>query len=223
MLNTFDASSREAIRNAADRLCRGGVAIYPTETFFAIGCRIDCPHAIERIFRLKKRRHQAALPVLISSGGQLSSITQIHACDAETMDALRSLWPAPLTLLLEEKPGMPAMLTAGTGKIAVRISPHPVASALTELCGCPIVCTSANISGMPPSTLAGGISRELLNGLEADVDALLDMPPRPSGGLPSTIVEPCGPMTLRILRHGAFDMQRLEKLGFVIITQEACP
>ena len=220
MQNTIDASNRMAIKNAACHLCNGGVIIYPTETFFAIGCRIDCPQAIERVFQLKRRRHLTALPVLLPSSDLLSSIAQIHAYDAPTLNKLCALWPAPLTLLLKVNPGIPDILTAGTGKIAARVSPHPVASLLTQLCGCPIVSTSANISGMPPVVHAADISKELLDGLCTAGDLLLDVPPQPSGGLPSTIVEPCGVMNLRLFRNGAFAPLRLERLGFNIITHK---
>jgi L-threonylcarbamoyladenylate synthase len=216
---TAEASITDEIKNAASRLNSGGVVVYPTETFFALGCRIDLPLAIERIFQLKKRSHQTALPVLIHSYAQLSSVAQMHAYDAQSLDKLCALWPAPLTLLLDVSPAIPTVLTAGTGKIALRMSPHPAASMLTELCGCPIVSTSANISGMPPSTHASAISRELLDALDVTKDAILDVPPQPSGGLPSTIVEPCGAMKLRVLRLGAFDTHSLERLGFAIINE----
>jgi L-threonylcarbamoyladenylate synthase len=77
-----------------------------------------------------------------------------------------------------------AVLHAKTGKIAIRISSHPVATLLAQASGGLIVSTSANKAGEPPPRSPGGISAELI----LSVEALLDAGNLP-GGLPSAIVD----------------------------------
>ena len=59
------------------------------------------------------------------------------------------LWPGPLTLVVPAFPGLSAPVTAGTNMVGVRASRHPIARALVERLGEPVVATSANRSGEP--------------------------------------------------------------------------
>ena len=179
----------------------GGLILYPTETFFGIGCRADDADAVRRVFLCKKRSLSMPLPVILGSQQQLELAAVQEKCPAGDIAALSSFWPGPLTLLLPARKELPEILTGGTGKIAVRVSSHPSARALADACGFPIVSSSANISGRPAVT-----------------DGVLDEPPAPGGGEASTIVEPLGDHRLRLLREGALCLSRLEQAGFTIVT-----
>jgi len=204
------------MREAARRLNLGGLLLYPTETFFGIGCRADLPEAVLRIFQCKRRSLSMPLPVILGGPEQLPLI----ACPAPDIDAdltaLARFWPGPLTLLLPVRNGLPEALTGGSGRIAARISSHPVARALAEHCGFPIVSSSANISGRPAVTEAAALDPELLGVLREETDGVFDAPPAPGGGLASTIAEPLGGRRLRLLREGALPPARLEEAGFTL-------
>lgn len=217
---------------AAQRLNAGGLVVYPTETFYGIGCRVDRADAVRRVFAIKRRAASMPLPLILGSADQLPLVADIPAQLEADIARLAAFWPAPLTLLLPVRPGLPDVLTAGTGKVAVRLSAHPGARALAEACGFPVVSSSANISGRPAVTGAASLDPELLAALEPGRDAVFDPrhafpeAPPPGGGMASTIVEPLGAgrmsgccrlRSLRVLREGALPLSKLAAAGFTIL------
>lgn len=124
----------------------GGVIVYPTETTYGIGCDATNVAAVDRIFAMKGRP-------------QAKGVTALLPKD-EWGDRIGLVWPPALRVLAEKHwPGalnvvlpaiapseiVPAYLTNGT--LAVRRSSHPIANALVDALGVPLVSTSANISG----------------------------------------------------------------------------
>ncbi|WP_446424853.1 L-threonylcarbamoyladenylate synthase [Mailhella sp.] len=216
-----------ALDDAARRLNAGGLFVYPTETFYGIGCRADRPEAVLRVFAAKRRAPDMPLPLILASADQLPLVAALDAPLEAAVQRLAAFWPAPLTLLLPVRDDLPAALTAGTGKVAVRVSAHPAARALAEACAFPVVSSSANISGRPAVTSAASLDPELLAFLgsgpapDAVFDPRLAFPeaPPPSGGMASTIVEALpasgGAHVLRVLREGALPLSRLAEAGFI--------
>lgn len=215
-----EATVTLSLQEAARRLNGGGVILYPTETFFGIGCRADNAEAVLRVFSCKKRSLSMPLPVILGSREQLELVACPGPALAEDLAELSSFWPGPLTLLLPAKSDLPEALTGGSGKIAARVSSHPAARALAESCGFPVVSSSANISGRQAVTLARDLDPELLLSLQPDTDGVLDEPPVPGGGEASTIVEPLGGHRVRVLRKGALPLADLEAAGFSLLSSD---
>ena len=204
-------------RSAAACMALGGLAVYPTETFYGLGCRADSESAVLRVFEAKRRKADMPLPVILGSAEQLELVAAPPPDMADDLSALAAFWPGPFTLLLPARSGLPEALTGGTGRIALRVSSHPAARALAEACGFPIVSSSANISGRAPVTKARELDPELLASLRPGFDGVLAPPqpnPDPGGGLPSTIAEPLGSRRLLVRREGALSLQLLEEAGF---------
>lgn len=208
------------ISEAARRILAGGLIVYPTETFFGIGCRVDSPDALRRVFAAKRRAADMPLPVILGSVDQLPLVAAVPPALAADVEALSAFWPAPLTLLLPAVDSLPDVLTGGTGRVAVRVSAHPAARALAQACGLPIVSSSANISGRPAVTSAEALDKDLVDflGQDGSPDGILDMPPAPGGGMASTIVEPLGQGQLRIRREGALPPSQLSEAGFTFLS-----
>ena len=174
--------SAEAICDAASILRSGGLVLYPTETFYALGALPGIAEAVERVFEIKGRGLEKPLPLIASD---LQAVLSTASEWPESAQALaRIFWPGPLSIVIPAVASLPAALHAGAGKIAIRISSHPVASLLAHASGGIIVSTSANKAGESPPRSPGDISPELL----LSVDALLDAGDLP-GGLPSAIVD----------------------------------
>ena len=115
-------------------------------------------------------------------------------------------WPGGLTLVFEAGPRTPGSLTAGTGKIGVRLSSHPIATGLAQSAGLPITGTSANVSGEPACIKAEEVSRSL----GRTVDLILDGG-ETEGGKGSTILD----ITVkppRVLREGMVSREDLKTL-----------
>uniref|UniRef100_B8DL97 L-threonylcarbamoyladenylate synthase n=1 Tax=Nitratidesulfovibrio vulgaris (strain DSM 19637 / Miyazaki F) TaxID=883 RepID=B8DL97_NITV9 len=201
--------------DAAALLRAGRVVVFPTETFFGVGCLATHAGAVDEVYRVKRRAHRLALPVIV---GHVDQLTQVAAPMGHVAEGLaRRFWPGPLSILLPAAPGVPEPLTGGTGRVAVRLTPHPAARELCLRAGGPLVASSANISGRPAVTRAMDLDPELL----AEVAGVLDLPPAPPGGLPSTLVEVLdggcigdGAPRLRVLRAGAVSVQALSDAGY---------
>ena len=204
--------------SAAACMAEGGLAVYPTETFFGIGCRADRADAVLRIFEAKRRKADMPLPVILGSAEQLELVAAPRPAIAADLADLAAFWPGPFTLLLPALPTLPEALTGGTGNIALRVSSHPDARALALACGCPIVSSSANISGRAPVTQASELDPDLLAFLRPGLDGVLALPnsPAPGGGLASTIVQPLGSRHLLLRREGALPLSALRDAGFTL-------
>lgn len=193
---------------------RGGVLIYPTETFFGIGCSVCDAKAVAKVYAAKHRAARLPLPVL---GANLEQLLRVAEFPSGVEALAQRFWPGPLTLLLPARPCVPESITAGTGRIAVRVSSHPVARGLALAAGSALAASSANISGRPAVTSVQALDAELV----AAVDAVLDGAPLPSGGLPSTLarLDADNVRILRILRAGAVSAAALEAAGYEVIEE----
>jgi len=162
----------------ADVLRAGGVALLPTDTIYGLHAVATNEPANARIRSMKERGDEKPFVIIASS------VEQLEALGAAIPDALREIWPAPLT----------AILAAGERTIAARIPNLPWLRALLDRTG-PLVSTSANRSGEPPITTPEMLASDLLEAL----DALLDTGLRE--GHPSTIVDFTGGEP-RVVREG---------------------
>lgn len=198
---------------AVTRLQNLNVLIYPTETFFALGCSALSSQAVAAVYSAKSRDKALPLPVIIGDMDQLSMLTGKIGSDEEALAG--EFWPGPLTIVFPARADLPPLLTAGTGRVAVRLSSHSEASRLAKIAGFPLVSSSANISGQPPVTRPDDLSPEIIRATRGAVYA---GGKGPKGGAPSTIVELVnvenGSKMLRILRKGAVPASSFSKLGF---------
>ncbi len=171
-----------ALIEAASVLTRGGLVIYPTETFYALGAVPMLPDALARIYAIKGRPSGKPLPLIASD---MEAVLSAVSRWPESAGLLASaFWPGPLTLILPAAPSLPSLLHAGTGRAAIRISSHPVAAQLARSTGGILVSTSANRSGAAPPDNPDSFAPSLLNEVEGLIDS-----GRLRGGLPSTIVD----------------------------------
>ncbi len=175
----------------------GAVIAYPTETFYGLGTRVSDPAGIERIVRIKGRDAAKGMIVLVDGIEDARSVSMM---DARQETLLERLWPGPLSAVLKAQPHLHPVL-APQGKVAVRVSPHPLACALTRLAG-PITSTSANLAGEAPASTPGEIAA-----WGPDIDAVLDGG-KTTGGKPSTLID----LTFwppRCLREGSVPFQTI--------------
>jgi L-threonylcarbamoyladenylate synthase len=122
---------------------KGGIAIFPTDTVYGIGCNPYNINAVKKIYEIKSREKIKSLPVLAYS---LDIVKEITCIDSFTEKIIKKYWPGPLTLILkltDEKLKKSLKLDK---KIAVRIPDSKCTLKLLEKCGL-LVGTSANISG----------------------------------------------------------------------------
>ena len=198
------APTRATLRAATDTLRAGGVVALPTETFYGLAAAALDAGSVRRIFELKGRPDSKPLLVLVASVAMAETVARVTAA---AHDLMMRYWPGALTLVLPALPTVPSVVTAGTGTIGVRLSPHPVARGLVELLGEPVTAPSANPNGLAPPTTAAGVLAYFPEGL----DLVLDGGTTP-GGEPSTVLDLTAEPA-RVLRQGALIVRDIGSRG----------
>ncbi|MCX8048541.1 MAG: Sua5/YciO/YrdC/YwlC family protein [Methylohalobius sp.] len=138
------------IRHQAVRwLAQGGIIAYPTEAVYGLGCDPLNEAAVRTILSLKRRPPEKGLILIAADLSQLLPFIQIPP--KEILAKVLATWPGPVTWLLYAAPWVPPWLRGEHPTLAVRVTAHPIASALCREFGRPLVSTSANPSGRPPA------------------------------------------------------------------------
>lgn len=196
----LEASHPSSMDQATRHLAGGGLLIFPTETFYGLGTDPRNPAAVELLLAIKGRPAGQPLPLLAGAEEQVQAVAPGWDWDDRILRLSRRFWPGPLTLILEGGPGLAEGVRAPDGTVAVRVSSHPTARCLALSLGFPLVATSANRAGAPPSRTA---QEALVPFLTCPEVWVLDGGPVP-GESPSTIVDGRGG-SLRIVRPGTLD------------------
>lgn len=171
-----------SIRYAAQWLNRGAVVAVPTDTLYALAADPVNLAAVDEIYRVKGRLESRALPILINSLA-FASILARELPD-NFFRLAESLWPGPLTLVVDASTRLPLKVTANTRRVALRWPNHPIVSQLIEEFGVPLTGTSANLSGSPTCASGDEVFRQLGDRIPLILDA-----GETNGLMPSTIVE----------------------------------
>jgi len=187
----------EAVRS----LSSGGVVVFPTDTLYGLGADVFSLAALQRIFSIKGRRADLALPVLVAGLDQVEAVAQPMSAQAQRL--AERFWPGPLTLVMRRSPDLPGLVTGGADTVAVRMPGHPVPLELARRLGRPITGTSANRSGQPDLLDLSALENQLGN----LVDHIIQTGPVPAGTA-STIVNVTGD-TPQLLRGGAISLEEI--------------
>jgi L-threonylcarbamoyladenylate synthase len=142
----------EALATAAGVLADGGIVVYPTETLYALGADAYNPLALRRLIELKARERGKPVAVLIGGVEMLRDLATEISPEAVTL--MRRFWPGPLTLVLRAHASVAPALTGGGDGIGVRLSSHPLATALVRALGRPVTGPSANPAARRPPVRA---------------------------------------------------------------------
>jgi L-threonylcarbamoyladenylate synthase len=186
---------KPTLEKAVGILRSGGIIAYPTETFYGLGVDAENREAIEKIFLVKGRDFNNPVALIMGDEEPLTRLASQVPEYGRTL--MERFWPGPLTLLFKATPAVSGVLTAGSGKIGIRISSHPVARLLSQMLGRPITATSANLSGHPECVTTS----DVIDQIGERIDAVIDGGKTP-GGLGSTILDVTGDAPV-VLRAGA--------------------
>jgi L-threonylcarbamoyladenylate synthase len=170
--------SKLQLNEIAKTLIGGAVVLMPTDTIYGLHALALDEQAVERVAEIKGREETKPFIVLAASIDQLNLLGL--SADPDTLDALASLWPAPLTAILPLHAPIPA--SRGALTLAIRIPALDWLRELVERTG-PLVSSSANRSGEPAIETPTLLARDLQDRLDAVVDGGV------RDGKPSTIVD----------------------------------
>ncbi len=170
------------IKQAVDIIRAGGVVVYPTDSSYAVGCRIGEKSAIERVRRLRQLDDRHNFTLLCSDLSQLGLFAKV---DTAAFRLLKAHTPGPYTFILSATREVPRLLLHPKRRtIGLRVPQHPIAQALLEALGEPLMSVSLILPGdtEPMSDID-----EMRERLKHQVDLIIDG--GPGGGAASTVVD----------------------------------
>jgi L-threonylcarbamoyladenylate synthase len=176
------APQRDALNEAAKWIRAGGVVAIPTDTMYGLAADPFNAAAVERVFTIKGRAAERALPLIAADTEQI--VAHLGRLSDAGERLAERFWPGPLTLLVDAPLTLAKDVTGGTGRVGVRVPDDAVARAICCAVGRPLTATSANISGQPALSDPDAVERTL----GARIDLLIDAGPT-RGGAPSTIAD----------------------------------
>lgn len=135
------------LKEAIDILMHGGVGIFPTDTAFGLGCRIDNIKAVSRLFAMKERSQYKASPVLVDSI-EMAQEYLLPFSDEVVEKLFKPYWPGALTVVLPSRVEKVSPIITGGGRtLGVRMPNHDDMLTIISEIGVPILGTSANFAG----------------------------------------------------------------------------
>ena len=182
------------IEAAVEVLHRGGVAAYPTDSIYALGCAIEARDAIERIYRAKGMKKNQRLALICPD---LSSASEYGMFSQTAFRLAQRIFPGPYTLVVPATRSVPRTLTDNKRRtVGIRVTGHPIAQAIARALGRPLLTTSA----IAPAT--GEPCRdadEILEAFARHIDLVIDTEQTPAA--PSTVIEVDGD-SITLIREG---------------------
>jgi len=157
------------IKQAVELIRGGAVVIYPTDSSYALGCHIGDKGAVDRIRRLRQLDDKHNFTLVCRDLSQLSTFAKV---DTAAFRLLKSHTPGPYTFILNATREVPRMLLHPKRRtLGLRVPEHPIAQALLEELGEPLMSVSLILPG---ETLPMSDPYEMRQLLERQVDLIID-------------------------------------------------
>jgi tRNA threonylcarbamoyl adenosine modification protein (Sua5/YciO/YrdC/YwlC family) len=188
------------IQKVLEILKKGGIVVYPTDTYYGIGCDIMNKKAIERIYQLKQRDKNIPFSFICSGLKNISRYAKVSNYAYKTM---KRLLPGPYTFILEGSRLVPKIMLTKRKTAGIRVPDNPICLALVDQLENPLLTTSAT---MPDGTVfqdASLIHDYFGNRIDAVVDGSI-VP-----GLPSSVISLINDIP-EIIRKGIGDVSIFE-------------
>jgi len=204
-------AGKEGVDECAALLQEGGIAGVPTETVYGLAADAFQPLAVASIFEAKGRPLTDPLIVHLPEAGWIERVAILQSdIERELVDRLaEAFWPGPLTMLLKKHPDVPELVTAGSERIAVRVTSHSLFQEVIRKVGSPLAAPSANRFGRISPVTAQDVQSELGGVISFILDGGASR-----HGLESTILS-LTPQGMEILRPGPITEDQLKKFGHI--------
>lgn len=198
MTEILKARSPQSLTRATELLFQGEVIALPTDTVYGVAALAFDAEAVAKIYQVKERSFDKAIPVFVPSVADLSQVCR--DIPPAVLPLLEQYWPGALTVILPVSPNLPGIVTNNGPTVAVRMPDHPVVMQLLAMVGEPLAATSANISGRPNPQTAADVEAQL----QGRIPLILDDGPTPSK-LASTILD-LTQWPPQVVRQGALEL-----------------
>ncbi len=195
-----DNPQPRALQQIVDALHDDALIAYPTDSGYALGCRIGNRDGRDRILRIRGLDDGHHLTLVCRDFSQLGQLVHV---DNAAFRAIRSATPGPYTFILPAMPEVPRRLMHPKKRtVGVRIPDHPVVRAILDRLGEPLLSSSLILPGeTEPRTMGWEIKEEL----DHQVDIVVEAGEIPAE--PTTVVDWSEGYPV-LVRRGAGDPER---------------
>jgi L-threonylcarbamoyladenylate synthase len=186
---------QESIQHAITTVRNGGIIIYPTDTAFGIGCRIDNRRTVDRLFQLRRRPAIQAMPILVNSVKM--ALTYFDMPSDIVRRLMKTYWPGALTIVSNcKKELIYSPIRAGADTVGIRMPNNNTMLEIIKEVGIPVLGSSANFHGGTTPYSIGDLDPELVQLVDYVVEGECRV------GQASTVVD-CTVDPYNIIRQGA--------------------
>jgi len=191
-----------AIAQVTDLLRRDALIAYPTDSSYALGCRIDSPDGAERIRRIRQLDDKHHFTLVCADFSQLGTLVQLSNA---AFRAIKAATPGPYTFILPATSEVPRRLAHPKKKtVGARIPDNMVVRALLAELGEPLLSSTLLLPDAEEPMTDGWQIKEALDHV---VDAVVDA--GDCGKEPTTVVDWSAGYP-EVVRVGAGDPSRFE-------------
>ena len=135
-----DNPQQRLINRVCAVLEEGGLIVYPTDTFYGIGCNLFNKRGIQLIYRLKNRPLKKPFSFLCDSLKEVSRYALVSNYAYKTM---KRLLPGPYTFILEGTRLVPKIMLTKRKTVGIRVPDNKICLDIIRTFGRPIISTSA--------------------------------------------------------------------------------
>ena len=212
-IKLFSNNHKQIINQTIKTLKSGGLIIYPTDTLYGLGASIYDEKGIGKVFSVKQRPLTLPLSVALPHTSWIEEVAVVE--NPEILNFIEELLPAPVTVILPKKQGLPDVLTGGSDLIGVRVPATAFSRRLLETTG-PLTTTSVNVHGEPGQISSEEI--EAIKGIASLADMFirseeLDLKLTEKRKYPGSTVFRISGNGISIMRHGEAEPQFIEAVG----------
>ena len=183
--------SMEQLSDAVAMLRKGGLVAVPTETVYGLAADAENSAAIWTLFEVKQREREKAFSILVTGMDMVERYCENIPSVAYAL--AEKYWPGPLTMILEDKGVVSALVNDEGDTLGVRCPDHPMTQSILQEAGVALAAPSANPSD--------------LDYFDGHIEGIVDGGPC-AMGVESTIVDLTGDEPV-ILREGGIPAQEL--------------
>lgn len=198
------------IKEVSEKVKKGAVICYPTDTVYGLGANVYDKNSIEKIYRLKKREKTHPFTIIIGSVLELKEI--ISEMPETACILIEKFWPGALTIIFKSSKKLKKDLPGKRETVGIRLPDNKICGLLTKYCGFPIISTSANLSGKKAPKSIEEISQEI----KSDCDIIIDAGEIHLSG-ESTVIDVSSYIP-KIRRDGVIPIEEIQK--YVNISKE---
>ncbi len=157
-----------------ERFGKGEIGIFPTDTAYGIGCRMDNEESLKRVYEIRNRPMEKALLVLVASIEMAMEYVEIS--EDLRKNLLEKYWPGGLTVILRcYQDKVPGIIRANGPTLAVRLPDNEDVVHVIQKVGVPIAAPSANYSGAPTPVRLTEVDQTLIGKVDFVINGVCTM------------------------------------------------